>query len=99
MKQFHVDLETARMEHVITLGTFDAERQPEQSEAQMLEAEFLLPGMSTKAYFTEQYSGGSTCTLDNVSSDSPNMTVQLFAAFMQPDTCADGSAFRAGFLD
>ena len=87
------------MEHVITLGTFDAERQPEQSEGQMLETEFLLPGMSAKAYFTEQYSGGSTCTLDNVSSDSPSIPIKPFAAFMQPDTCTDGSVFCTGFLD
>ena len=99
VKQFHVDLETARMEHVITLGTFNAESQPEQSEAQMLDTEFLLPGMLAKAYFSERYSGGSTCTLDNVSPNSQSMTPQLFATFVQPDTCTDGSAFCTGYLD
>lgn len=69
VKQFHMDLETVRLEEPIVLGSFHPEDQPDQDESQALDPELLLPNQPSPSesvpYIRQIYKGGSDCYLES----------------------------------
>ena len=65
--QFHVDPETGDIQQTISLGFYDKDLQPEQSETQILETPTPARGASTqpKFYVKALYSDGSKCALED----------------------------------